>query len=350
MNTAFFLGANTPGGFASYYGEWLDHSKIKRFYIIKGTPGNGKSGFMRRIIKKFAEKGGACESILCSADPASLDGVYFPKLGVAFADGTAPHVLEPKYPLAPECYLPLTQFVNDTSLERERGAIMRLRDGLTQDYARLARILTAVKSLQDEQRALVSDRETLETIRRRARGVIRREIRKGTGGILRKRFLNALTPGGDTVLWDTVDMMAGRVYALQDRFRLAHVLLQPVAEAALEAGQEVFACYEPLEPYTRLRHLILPGLGLAFVSGNYPGKPYRRVRLDPAVPRELADRYRLRLRFLRKTEAALLEDGCGVLAEACEKHRGLEDLYNPHVDFSGVRALADAYADRILLD
>ena len=262
------------------------------------------------------------------------------------------HALEPKYPLAVECYLPLTQFVDDTALACERGAVIELRNGLTEDYARLSRVLTAVKTLQDEQRSVAADRAALETVHRRARGIVRREIKKGAGAILRKRFLSALTPEGELVLWDTVKALAGRVYELQDSYRLAHELLKPVLAAALEAGQEAYACYDTYAPSARLRHIILPGLQLAFVSASpkepYPGEPYRRVRLDAAVPQETARRYRLRLRFLRKTEAALRQDAYEILAGAVEKHGRLETIYNPHVDFTGVRALADAYAERIL--
>jgi hypothetical protein len=348
MNTAFFLGANTPNGFASYYGEWLDYCKLKRFYILKGTPGNGKSGFMRRALKKLGGKG--CELILCSADPSSLDGVHFPEHGVAFADGTHPHSIEPRYPLAVECYLPLTQFVDEDAVAAGRKEIVRLRDGLTAGYARLSRVLTAVKSLQDEQRSLVSGIEARGTIRRRAEGVIKREIRKGTGGaLLHKRFLDALTPDGNLTLWDTVAEMADRVYELEDSYRQADAFLRPVLEAALAAGLDTYACFEPLNPGKHLRHLILPDLHLAFVTGGYPQQPYRRIRLDAAVPHETVKRYRHRLRFLRKTENALLEDACRVLADVTAGHGQLEQIYNPHVDFSGVRALADAYAERILL-
>ena len=38
------------------------------------------------------------EYILCSGDPDSLDALLLPQLGVALVDGTAPHVVEPKYP------------------------------------------------------------------------------------------------------------------------------------------------------------------------------------------------------------------------------------------------------------
>jgi hypothetical protein len=348
MNTVFFLGANAPEGFASYYGEWLDYSKLKRLYIIKGTPGNGKSGFMRRIAKRLGEKGCGCEFIICSSDPSSLDGVYFPDLETAFVDGSAPHIIEPRYPLAVDHYLPLTQFVNDQALERERGSIVELRDGLALGYSRLSRITTAKKAIKDEQHLLVMDETAAGSIRRRAQGFIKREMKKGTNGKVRRRFLSALTPQGEEIQWSTVDALAGRVIELRDPYHMADYFLQPVLKAALEAKQEVYACYDPLAPFSRLSHLILPGLSLALTSAPYPGNVYRRMRLDAAVPAEIQKKHRLRLRFLRKTEAALRQDACGVLAQTRELHCMLEDIYNPHVDFLGVRALADAYADRIL--
>jgi hypothetical protein len=348
MDTQFFLGANSPGGFASYYNEWLDYGKIKRFYIIKGTPGNGKSGFMKRIAKRLGDKGYEHEAILCSSDPASLDGLYFPKLGTAFVDGAAPHIIEPIYPLAVENYLPLTQFVDDAAIAQERGAIISLRDNLRQDYTRLSRILAAVKSLREEQRAIVSCQPSIDTITRRAQGFVRREIRKGTGGALRKRFLSALSPGGENILWGTVDALSDRVVELQDPYRLADFYLRPVMEAALDAGLEVYACYDPINPHSRLCHLILPDLKLTITSSAYHKEPHRRIRLDASVPAEIIKRHRHRLRFLRKTEAALMEDACGVVAECSEKHGMLEDIYNPHVDFSSVRALSDSYAKLIL--
>jgi hypothetical protein len=121
-----------------------------------------------------------------------------------------------------------------------------------------------------------------------------------------------------------------------------------VLAAAEEAGQDAYVCCTPVSPAEKISHLILPGLRLAFVSSPYPGKPFRRIRLDAAIPPEVADMRRMRLRFLKKAEAALLEDACGVLGEAAAKHSRLEDIYNPHVDFPSVRALADAYAEKLL--
>ena len=88
----FYLGAQTPFGFVSQYADWADPKRLNRLYIIKGSPGNGKSGFMRRIAQKLSEKGYEYETILCSGDAKSADGVFFPALRTAFVDGTAPHV------------------------------------------------------------------------------------------------------------------------------------------------------------------------------------------------------------------------------------------------------------------
>lgn len=354
MDAQFYLGANAPQGFVSYYNKWLDLGRLNRLFIIKGAPGNGKSSFMKRVAAKL--EGQEREVILCSGDTRSWDGVYFPKLGVAFADGTPPHTLEPTYPLAVEMYLPLTQFVDDAALSRERKNAISLQDTMRGDYARLYRVLSAVKSLQDEQKALITDLSALEALRRRTRGIIRREIKRGTGGngVLRKRFLSALSPDGTVTLWDTVSLLADRVYELQDSYRQAHAVLAPICTAALDAGSEVIACYDTYAPTARPAHLILPEARLAFVSAPpkdpYPAEPYRRIRLDATVPQPVLKNHRLRLRFLKKTETALMEDASGILAGIMEKHRQLEDIYNPHVDFDRVRSFADSYADKILTD
>lgn len=87
----FFLGANSPDGFVSFYESLIDLDTANEVYIIKGGPGAGKSSFMKRAAAGLTEAGLTTEFIVCSADPDSLDGVVFPEIGVAFVDGTQPH-------------------------------------------------------------------------------------------------------------------------------------------------------------------------------------------------------------------------------------------------------------------
>ncbi len=93
-----FPGGNTSVGFYSYYDYILPQDRAKRIFVIKGGPGVGKSTFMKQIGNELVEKGYDAEFMHCSSDPDSLDGIVIPALEVAFIDGTAPHVVDPKNP------------------------------------------------------------------------------------------------------------------------------------------------------------------------------------------------------------------------------------------------------------
>lgn len=102
-----FLAANTPNGFKSVFEPFLEG---KTTYIIKGGPGTGKSGLMKKIAAEAVRRGEFAELIHCSSDPESLDGVYIPSRNVAICDGTAPHTLDPKYPGAAGGIIDLGRF------------------------------------------------------------------------------------------------------------------------------------------------------------------------------------------------------------------------------------------------
>ena len=144
-----------------------------------------------------------------------------------------------------------------------------------------------------------------------------------------------------------MDALCTRVYVFEDRFGFGGTPLESLRAAAAERGWDNIACMCPEEP-RRIEHLLIPGLGLAFVTSRpgmeYPGSPARRVRLDALaeVPRKA------RFRFEARMAALLREDGAAALREAKENHDALEGVYNPHVDFDGVRALASVEADRLL--
>ena len=102
----------------------------------------------------------------------------------------------------------------------------------------------------------------------------------------------------------------------------------------------------------RLAHLLVPQLDLAFLTSTadlpFPGTPYRRIRLDAAADKELLRRSRPRLRFAKKVSSALMEEAIASLAQAKSMHDDLEALYNPHVDFELVEAMATDLCKEIL--
>ena len=91
--THFFLGANSAEGFYALYDQLLD-ARLYDLIILKGTPGCGKSTFMRRVAAAMEERGLESVYIHYLGDPDSLDGVIFPAIGTAIVDGTAPHGMD----------------------------------------------------------------------------------------------------------------------------------------------------------------------------------------------------------------------------------------------------------------
>ena len=80
LDQTFFLAANSGQGFTSLYDGFPGEGQF--LHIIKGGPGTGKSGFMRRIREAAQARGLDTVSILCSGDPDSLDGLLVPALGL----------------------------------------------------------------------------------------------------------------------------------------------------------------------------------------------------------------------------------------------------------------------------
>ena len=124
MDQTFFLAANSGQGFASCYDDFPGGGMF--LHIIKGGPGTGKSSFMRCIRDEAAARGFDTETILCSGDPDSLDAVSIPALGLAWVDGTAPHVREPVLFGADSDYVNLGQFCRTplSGPEQERAAAL----------------------------------------------------------------------------------------------------------------------------------------------------------------------------------------------------------------------------------
>ena len=220
--------------------------------------------------------------------------------------------------------------------------------------AGMALYFLLLSAMERKSAVLAPKRQAVEAkMVKRARGILSREVKKSgrEPGRSVQRFLGGITWKGVLCNFDTVEALCSRVYELSDTYGLGHHMLSYLAAGAMAAGYDVIACPSPLYP-DRLEHLLIPELSLAFVTSTpalpYPRRPYRRIRLDAMADQEVLRRGKPRLRFSRKVLAALLEEAVSSLAEAKAMHDGLEELYNPYVDFERVYAAAGTSAAQLL--
>lgn len=340
--TQWFLGANTGDGFYSLYDGFAagEHDFLR---VIKGGPGGGKSGFMKKIATAALAAGLETEYILCSGDPDSLDGVYIPSLGIGYADGTSPHIMDPRFFGATGDYLNLGEFCDtDAAMTRrpELEAVTREYRGL---YTRAYSYLSAARAANPARDGAFLLPEEISAAKHRAVSTADREIprtrKDTTPGTITRRLVTACTCNGLMILGDTMTGICERVYVLDDRMGLADVFLTQLLAIAVERGVDVIACPRSSAP-DKLEALLIPSLSLGYFADGHElelgFKPYRRFRLDGLVDAERMRALRPRLRADAKLASELTSAAIDTLAGAKALHDDLEEIYHPHINFSGL--------------
>ena len=157
--SGFFAAANGYSGFRSYFSQIFDPKRFDKIYVLKGGPGTGKSSLMKRLRTVMEENGYGVESVLCSSDPKSLDGIIASSNArrVAVIDGTAPHERDAMIPGAKDEIVPLGSLWDARYLYGSRDKICELSSAKSRAYQAAYSYLRIAGTADDtEQKALYS--------------------------------------------------------------------------------------------------------------------------------------------------------------------------------------------------
>lgn len=350
LTESYFLGANSKDGFQSLYGGFC-HAEGDYLTIIKGGPGTGKSGFMRKIGQVAEKRGLNVEYVLCSGDPDSLDGVYIPSLHRGWVDGTAPHVAEPKKFGINSDYVNLGQFCTGEFDDEDKHAIDALYSKYKRDYAAAYDYLAAAWATRRGYMPPLFNGELRDVIRRRINNIIHRAKRRDKYNLCEasgscERYMHALTCKGELWLENEIASMADLIYAIDDGYGGADIALQFAAEEAATLGAATILCRDPLD-INRLDAVILPEWRVAFAMSGYGIEGARHIRLDAAVDNGEAQKHRAEIREGRQIEERLKASALSRLAVAKQKHDELEVQYIARMDFPALTEFTDKYIAKV---
>ncbi len=296
----YFLGANSSAGFFSLYDDFPPEDGAF-LHVVKGGPGTGKSTLLRAIADAAEKRGLEVHRVLCSGDPDSLDGVYLPALHLAWVDGTAPHVTEPRLFGVTGDYLNLGAFLAWPFNKTEKQEMRSLQQAYQELYRQAYQELAACREAGWERREAGGEESAAlsETIRSALHP-----------GRLRRRFLSAITGKGLLTLEEELN-----------GYTVKHTSPEAIAsavESLRKAGKEALLCPFPLDP-SQPEFLLLPEEKLAFRAGYAPS-PEAQRHLDAAVS------------LLRRAKAL---------------HDELERAYRPHMDFPAVSKYTQSLVEMI---
>ena len=352
---SFFLGANTPKGFYSLFSELYSPEDGWVLYIIKGGPGTGKSSFMKRVAAAAEKKGLYCERIYCSSDPDSLDAVIIPSLKVSIADGTAPHVIEPKYPGVSEVIIDLGQYRNDALLRERRSEIISKTKETSAEHKKCVDFLEAARGVDNDIRKIAISAVNTHKTERFLRQLESKEIPVSSekDGRMQKRFLSALTPKGLTLFYDTVCTLCENIWVLEDDFSaVSSLLLKYLTATALNNGHDCIVCPCVMRPDTKIEHLLIPSLGTAFFTANrfhpWENDKCRTVNCRRFYSEETLKAHRARLLFDKKAKDELLTEAVSHLEKAKSIHDELEKYYIEAMDFERMNTDTEELINKII--
>lgn len=355
-----FPGNNTSEGFFSFY-QYLppQPEKLTRYYIIKGGPGVGKSTFMRTIAETMVDMGYDAELHHCSSDNASLDGAVLPALGVAFVDGTAPHVIDPVFPGAAEEIINLGEFWNTAGLQKDRPQIMAATTEIGRLFRRAYRHLAAAKVFLDEYESAFSEpgvmdwsavnRETLELLG----DIFGSAGHSGHPSVQRHLFATAITPDGPRSFLDNiVSGIRKRYVIIGEPGTGKTTMLRQVADRAALLGlyAEVFHC--ALEP-AKVDHVIIPELNAAVINGSAPHTYAPEnddivINTERFLDRRKLDAFKDEISAARQRYEDAFTAAIAFISRAKQNHDILETHYVPNMDFQAINNLKEQIIQKIL--
>ncbi len=357
----FFPGGNTCLGFFSLH-DSLFLPEPRRVFIIKGGPGTGKATFMGQVAAEARRRGYDLELHWCSSDPASLDAVVVPALGLVVLDGTAPHTRDPSYTGACEEILNFGEYWDTGFLRAHREEVVALTRRVSSLFA------AAYENLALAARARAAERRYWKERRDEGRffGIFRGLVEAALGAPLsfaehsgRERclFASAVSPAG--VVHHLPSLLEGveRIVLVRGRPGSGREeALRGVVELGEKLGyeREVFPCaFDPREVdlvvFPERRTAVLHAFAeLGPPPSFLPGEASLAEFDFDACLRDLAPAAGEPVAEFRDAYSRAFRRALLLLEKAKQAHDELERLYVSAMDFPALGELRERFCARYL--
>ena len=349
LPVSFFFGANNKYGYCSLFKDLYSPYIEGNHLILKGGPGTGKSTLMKRVAEKLERQGYYVERGFCSADPNSLDIVLVPEINFSILDGTAPHTIDPTLPGVTEHIVDLSVAWNKSLLKAHTKEIAELSKANSLQHRKCTEFLKVASQFEKESVSLClgfTDEDKLLRYTKRLANRLIPERKASEKGKISKRFLSAISPDGITVQHDTVVALSEKIITIEDEYSaVSPFITEYVSNYAVLNGYDVYQCFCPLFPTSKIEHIIIPELKVSlFTENSY------HYSIDDGEKTVHANRFYNKEKYLANKEKLLLQKKAKkeLITEAVKKmalakdiHDKLEEYYIKATDFDVINDIGE---------
>lgn len=347
----FFLAANSAGGFYSAFNNNYSVADWSA-YIIKGGPGTGKSGVMKKFLKRATELKKQVVLCPCSSDPKSLDAVILPDDKIIILDGTAPHVVEPTLPGVCEQIINTGNFWNRKILLKNKNDIIKISADNKFLHKRAAEYIKAVGQLLGCNFNLQLKSTNIDKAISYGAKLAERYIAK-TDGTPQEwvRFLGGITPEGYVFYDQTIDILSSEKVVICDEIgAVASVIFSGIRDYALNCGHEIITVKNPILPNDITDAIILPKLKLAFCrQSNFSNitANSRKIHTRRFLISQELNNSREKIKFNNKAALTIINAAVKTLKDAKSAHDVLESFYINAMDFNALEEYSQGVIENI---
>lgn len=363
-----FPGNNTTEGFYSYYNYILGQREANRIMCIKGGPGVGKSTFMKKIGEYYLEKGEDVDFLHCSSDNNSLDGIVLKSKRIAFIDATSPHVVDPVNPGAVDQIIHLGDYWNERGIRENKLAVIETNEKIKRMFQYSYNYFAAAGKLYDSISSMYDLAVERAEMYKLTANIVGNELSHKelclNPGTIKKFFASAITPAGIQNYIKTLVNGYKKVYIISSPVGLcATSILNVFSESAIYRGFDVEEYYCPMRPSSKIEHLLVPEIGVAFISVNkyHDIEPWEiasdeeaknnpeivHIDMNELIERRKLEKLEKLIENNGETMDKLICDGIDCIKLAKQEHDYLESFYIPNMDFKKIDELRNEIIAKI---
>ena len=342
----FFAASNSAKGFCNYYDKCF--SSLDRLYIIKGGPGTGKSGFMRRVLDAAESRGYESEKFYCSSDQFSLDGIILYKDGksVGFIDGTSPHSFDMQIAGAVDNIINLGEFWREDMLVEKREEIINLSRKKSDEYSVAYKYLCSCGNLFAVINLYIGECVNKDKLFAAATKLTS-NLTLGEKYSEKIRLIDSVGMRG-RVRFDSFEGGAQKVYLLGDMFGVGSIMLSKIREILEAKKRSIALSYDPICA-DKINGIFDYASKTAYIlsderaEGDLSDKDVTHINMKRFIfPNVLAE-CKSNIKYAHALYEKSLLGALEAFLRIEKYHFALEKIYGETMDFSGVDNLIQRY-------
>ena len=229
---------------------------------------------IRKITKELVRRGLDIELLHCTADSNSLDGLIIKDYNIAVVDGTAPHMIDPKFPGCVDEIINFGEYWNESGLRKQKERIFILQERVKHLYKRVYNYLKASKIIFDNLEQIYGNFVNQRLIEVKAQEImdeVFKEVkRRDKISFQRRMFASGITPEGSIHFLDELFSNVSKRFIVTGNPGIGKsAVLRKIVDQAASKGLDMDVFYCPMNP-EKIEHIIIKELDIGFVTSVKP--------------------------------------------------------------------------------